>query len=418
VVSKTILRLVFGVCISIVPEYPRMPEPTPFYPRTSQLCKSMMWRYWGEYFVPSSYEVHHDTEYYAIRNSAALIDISPLYKYDIMGKDAARLVDRVITRDVSKCKVGQVYYSAWCDEAGKTIQDGTIFRIGPDYFRINAADPTFRWLQLNAVGMDVKITDVTHQIAALALQGPLSREILKQIVHGSIEELKFFRLTEDIIESVPAVISRTGYTGDLGYELFVPVEHALQLYDVLMNAGKPYGITPAGNLALDISRIEAGFVLIEVDYISAEKAIIESQRYTPFELSLGWTVNLDKEHFVGKKKLLEAKKEGPPRQVIGLEVNWDEMEKAFQENGLPPQLPSAAWRGGIPVYNGERQIGKATSGCWSPVLKKYIVLSTMETEYAKTGTKVDIELTVEYQRKKVVAEVVPLPFFNPERKRS
>jgi len=395
-----------------------MPEPTPFYPRTSQLCKSMMWRYWGEYFVPSSYEVHHDIEYYAIRNSAALIDITPLYKYDIIGPDAARLVDRVITRDVSKCKVGQVYYSAWCDEDGKTLQDGTIFRIGDDCFRINAADPTFRWLQLNAVGMNVQITDVTHNIAALALQGPLSREILKQIVHSSIEDLKFFRLTEEIIEGIPVLISRSGYTGDLGYEIFLPVDEAVQLYDVLMSAGKAFGITPAGNLALDISRIEAGFVLIEVDYISAEKAILESQRYTPFEISLGWTVNLEKENFVGRKKLVEAAKKGPARQIVGLEVNWDELEKAFQENGLPPQLPSAAWRGGIPVYNGDRQIGKATSGCWSPTLKKYIVLSTIETDYAKPGTTVDMELTVEYQRKQVLAEVAPLPFFNPDRKKN
>jgi aminomethyltransferase len=368
--------------------------------------------------LSSSYEVHHDIEYYAIRNSAALIDISPLYKYDVIGPDAARLVDRVITRDVKKCKVGQVYYSAWCDEDGKTLQDGTIFRIGPDYFRFNAADPTFRWLQINAVGMDVKITDVTHKTAALALQGPLSREILKQIVHGTIEDLKFFRLTEEIIEGIPVLISRTGYTGDLGYEIFVPVEDAVQIYDVLMSAGKAYGITPAGNLALDISRIEAGFVLIEVDYVSAEKAIIESQRYTPFEISLGWTVNLDKENFVGKKKLVEAKQKGPARQIIGLEVNWDELEKAYLENGLPPQLPSAAWRGGIPVYNGERQIGKATSGCWSPVLKKYIVLSTLETEYAKPGSSVHMEVTVEYQRKRVLADVVPIPFFNPERKKA
>jgi glycine cleavage system T protein (aminomethyltransferase) len=395
-----------------------MPDPTPFYPRTSKLCKSMMWRYWGEYFVPSSYEVHHDVEYYAIRNSAALIDITPLYKYDITGPDAARLVDRVITRNVQKCKVGQVFYSAWCDEDGKTMQDGTIFRIGPDYFRINAADPTYRWLQINAVGMNVQITDVTHKIAALALQGPLSREILKQVMHSPIEELKFFRLSEEIIEGVPVVISRTGYTGDLGYEIFVPVEEAVQLYDVLLNAGKAYGITPAGNLALDIARIEAGFVLIEVDYISSEKAIIESQRYTPFEISLGWTVNLDKENFVGKKKLVEAKEKGPARQIVGLEVRWDDLETAFLQEGLPPQLPSAAWRGGIPVYNGERQVGKATSGCWSPVLKKYIVLSTLESSYAKPGTSVQMELTVEYQRKKVHADVVPIPFFSPDRKKA
>lgn len=395
-----------------------MPEPTPFYPRTSLLCKSMMWRYWSDYFVPSSYEVHHDVEYHAIRNSAALIDITPLYKYDVQGRDAARLVDRIVTRDIRKCSVGQVFYTPWCDEEGKTLQDGTVFRIADDYFRFNAADPIYRWLQINAIGLDVRIKDVTKDYAALALQGPLSREILKQIVHGPVEKIKFFRLSEELIEDVPVIISRTGYTGDLGYELWIPTEHALRIYDVLMEAGKPYGITPAGNLALDISRVEAGFILIEVDYISAEKAVIESQRYSPYEIGLGWTVSLDKEYFVGKKRLQQDKRNGCPRALVGLEVRWDNLESLFGEEGLPPQLPAAAWRGGIPVYNGERQIGKATSGCWSPVLKRYLVLGTVETPYSKVGGVVEMELTVEYKRKRVTADIVKLPFFNPERKKA
>jgi len=395
-----------------------MPEPTPFYPRTSQLCKSMQWRYWSGYFVPSSYEVHHDVEYYAIRNSAALIDISPLFKYDVSGKDAQRLVDRVMTKDMNKCAVGQAVYSTWCDEHGKTMQDGTIFRIAEDFFRVNAADPIYRWLQINSIGMDVKVSDVSNNVAALALQGPLSREILKQLVHGPIEQLKFFRITEDIVDSVPVLISRTGYTGDLGYELWVSKEDAVALYDILMSVGRSYGITPAGNLALDISRIEAGFILIEVDYISAEKAVIESQHYSPFEIGLGWTVNLEKDNFVGKKYLVEEKKKGSPRQLIGLEIQWDDLEKAFHEEGLPPQLPSAAWRGGVPIYYEERQIGKMTSGCWSPVLKKYIVLGTVESGYSKPGTTLQMEVTVEYKRKKVLGDVVKPPFFNPERKRA
>lgn len=396
-----------------------MPDPTPFYPRTSKLCKSMQWRYWAGYFVPSSYEVHHDVEYYAIRNSAALIDITPLYKYDVTGIDSLRLMDRVLTKNVNKCAIGQVIYSAWCDEDGKTMQDGTLFRIDENHFRLNAADPTFRWLQINSQGMKVRIEDVTHQYAALALQGPLSRDILKQVVHGPIEKLKFFRLTAEIIEGIPVLITRTGYTGDLGYEIWVPAKQAVALYDVLMEAGKAFGITPAGNLALDISRIEAGFVLIEVDYISAERALIKSQYYSPYEIGLGWTVNLDKEsYFVGKKKLEEEKQKGSERQLIGLDVRWDELEKIYQEEGLPPQLPAAAWRGGIPVYNGERQIGKATSGCWSPVLKKYIALATIESEYNKPGSVLQIEITVEYQRKRALADITKIPFFNPERKKT
>lgn len=395
-----------------------MPEPTPFYPRTSKLCKSMQWRYWSGYFVPSSYEVHHDVEYYAIRNSAALIDITPLFKYDVTGPDALRLMDRVVTKDVKKSAVGQVIYSAWCDEDGKTLQDGTVFRIEQDYFRMNAADPMYRWLQINAAGMDVSIKDVSADIAALALQGPLSRDILKQMVKDPIEKLKFFRLMRNSVQNIPLIISRTGYTGDLGYEIWVPTKNAVEFYDILMEAGKPYGITPAGNLALDISRIEAGFILIEVDYISAEKAIIDSQRYSPFEINLGWTVNLDKENFVGKKKLQAEKQKRPSRQLVGMEIRWEDLERVYQEEGLPPQLPSAAWRGGIPVYADHHQIGKATSGCWSPVLKKYIALATVQSENAKIGNTIQMEVTVEYQRKKVNADIVKLPFFNPERKKA
>lgn len=378
----------------------------------------MQWRYWSGYFVPSSYEVHHDVEYYAIRNSAALIDITPLFKYDVTGPDALRLMDRVVTKDVKKCQVGQVIYSAWCDEDGKTLQDGTVFRIEQDYFRMNAADPMYRWLQINAAGMDVSIKDVSADVAALALQGPLSRDILKQIVKDPIDKLKFFRLMRNSVQNIPVIISRTGYTGDLGYEIWLPTKNAVEFYDILMEAGKSYGITPAGNLALDISRIEAGFILIEVDYISAEKAIIESQRYSPFEINLGWTVNLDKENFVGKKKLQTEKQKTPPRQLIGMEIRWEDLEKVYQEEGLPPQLPSAAWRGGIPVYTDDHQIGKATSGCWSPVLKKYIALATIESEHAKVGNAIQMEVTVEYIRKKVNADIVKIPFFNPERKKT
>lgn len=377
----------------------------------------MQWRYWGGYFVPSSYEVHHDVEYYAIRNSAGLIDITPLYKYDVIGPDAVRLVDRVITKDAQKCKVGQVIYSAWCDEEGKTMQDGTVFRIAEDYFRFHPADPIYRWLKLNAMGLNVEIRDASSEIASLALQGPLSREILKQLVH--IDKLRFFRLTNEIIEGIPVVISRTGYTGDLGYEIFVPFEMALTLYDLLMEAGKPYGITPAGNIALDMTRIEAGYIMIEVDYTSSEHALIPAQKYSPYEIGLGWTVDLKKENFVGKKKLVEEqKKKNTPRQLIGLEIRWEELERVYEEEGLPPQLPSGTWRGGIPLYHDFRQVGRATSGCWSPVLKKYIAIGTVESEYAKPGETLEFEITVEFQRKKVVADIVKLPFFNPDRKRA
>ncbi len=395
-----------------------MPIGTPFHSRTSALCISQNWRNWSGYFAASSYEVLHEYEYHAIRNSAALIDISPLFKYEIRGKDALKFVNRVITRDAAKCAVHQVIYTCWCDEEGKVIQDGTLFRLEEDRFRIHLADPSLRWFQINATGMDVEIRDVSEKVAAVALQGPTSRHILQQVSEADMERLKFFRLTPGDIGGIPAMISRTGYTGDLGYEIWAPSTHAEQLWDKLMEGGKPYGITPTGMLALDMARLEAGFILIEVDYTSAEKALIPSQKYSPFEIGLGWTVSFDKGNFIGRKSLLEEKNRGSPRQMIGLEIEWNDFERLYHEIGLAPQVPSAAWRGGVPVYKNGRQVGRATTGCWSPTLKKYVALATVNSDYSNPGSSLGMEVTVEHERKKVKANVVKLPFFNPERKRA
>ena len=301
-----------------------MPIGTPFHSRTSSLCVSHNWRVWSGYVVASSYGVLHDHEYHAIRNSAALIDVSPLYKYDVSGHDALKFVNRVITRDAAKCAINQAIYTCLCDEEGKVIQDGTVFRLGEDRFRFHLAEPSLRWFQINATGMEVHIQDVSEGVAAVALQGPTSRDILKQVLDGGIDQLKFFRLTFADIGRVRAMISRTGYTGDLGYEIWVPATQAEELWDRLMEVGKPYGITPVGMLALDMARLEAGFILLEVDYTSAEKALIPSQKYSPFEIGLGWTVSLDKESFVGRGALLEEKERGSARQLSGLEIAWDD----------------------------------------------------------------------------------------------
>lgn len=395
-----------------------MPIGTPFHSRTSALCVGQNWRHWSGYLVASSYEVLHEYEYHAIRNSAALIDVSPLFKYDITGRDALKFVNRVITRDAAKCAVHQVIYACWCDEEGKVIQDGTVFRLGENRFRIHLADPSLRWFQINATGMDVKIEDVSEQVAAVALQGPTSRDILKRVSDSDMDRLKFFRLTFANIGGVPAMISRTGYTGDLGYEIWIPSTLAERLWDILMEGGRPYGITPAGMLALDMARLEAGFILIEVDYISAEKALIPSQKYSPFEIGLGWTVHFDKGNFVGRKALLEEKERGSPRQMVGLEIDWNDFERLHQEMGLAPQVPSAAWRSGVPVYKNGRQVGKATTGGWSPTVKKYIALGTVNSDDSKPGSQLMMEVTVEHERKKAKATVVKPPFFNPTRKRA
>jgi aminomethyltransferase len=368
--------------------------------------------------VASSYDVLHDYEYHAIRNAAALIDVSPLFKYDVRGQDALRLVNRVITRDAMKCAVGQAIYTCLCDAEGKVIQDGTVFRLAQDHYRFHLADPGLRWLKLNAVGMEVSIQEVSEQVAALALQGPSSLRILQQVVDAELGQLRFFRFTFANVGGVPAIISRTGYTGDLGYEVWVASDDAERVWDVLMEAGQGFGIRPAGMLALDVARLEAGFILLEVDYIGVEKALNPSQKYTPFEIGLGWTVDLKKEHFVGLRELRKESQRAASRQVVGLEIDLRDYERLYQQVGLPPQIPLTAWRSAVPVYKETRQVGHATTGAWSPILKKYIALATVGKEYVEPGTRVDFEVTVEYRRKTVSSTVVKLPFFDPPRKRA
>jgi aminomethyltransferase len=395
-----------------------MPYGTPFHSRTSALCVSQSWRTWSGYLVASSYDVLHDYEYHAIRNTAALIDVSPLFKYEVTGKDALKLVNRVITRDGAKCAVGQALYTCLCDEEGKVIQDGTVFRLGEDYFRFHLADPCLRWLKLNSVGMDVSIREVSEQVAALALQGPNSLRILEEVVNVSLRQLRFFRLTAGGLGGVPIIVSRTGYTGDLGYEIWFDADHAEPIWDILMEKGGKLGIKPAGMLALDVARLEAGFILLEVDYIGAEKALISSQKYSPFEIGLGWTVDLKKNYFVGLQALRDSNHSGPSRQIIGLEIDLRDYEHLYSAAGLPPQIPLTAWRSGVPIYKDDRQVGHATTGGWSPTLKKYIAVATVGREHALLGNRLDIEVTVEYARKTSGVTVVQLPFFDPPRKKA
>lgn len=396
----------------------RMLKTTPFHSRTHALCQAQNWRRWAGHIVASSYGLTHEREYHAIRSTAALIDVSPLYKYLISGPDAERFVNRLVTRDVSKCAVNQVMYTPWCDEAGKVIDDGTLSRLGEQTFRLTAAEPNLRWLHDNAVGMNVTIDDVTDSTAALAIQGPNSRDILRASSDAELDGLKFFRLTEARVKDTPVTISRTGYTGDLGYEIWVEAERALALWDSLMEAGEPYGITPAGILALDVARIEAGLLLIQVDYVPANRALIESRKSSPFELGLGWTVKLDKDRFVGRAALSAERSRGSEWGFKGLEIEWASLEKIYAEFGLPPQLPGIAWRSSVPVYTGGTQIGYATSGCWSPTLKRYIALAHLRAEYTGAGTELTMEVTAEHQRRHAAALVVDTPFFNPERKRA
>ena len=393
-----------------------MPVGTAFHERTFALCQSLNYREWSGYYTVSVYETHHEHEYNAIRNAAALIDISPLFKYMVSGKDATRLVNRIIARDINKVSIGQVIYCCWCDEEGKVIDDGTITRLAQDTYRWTAADPSLRWFRQNALGMDVQIEDISEQTAALALQGPTSGRLLKSIAEADISNLKYFRVTHGKIAGVPVDISRTGYTGDLGYEIWMPWNDAVKVWDALMDAGRRFDIHAAGMLALDIARIEAGLILIEVDYFSSKKALISQQKYSPYEIGLGKLVHLQKENFIGRVALAEEQKRGTPRQLVGLEIDWTEVERLYDAVGLAPQTPSTASRVHVPVYSGKKQVGKATSTTWSPLLKKMIALATVETSHSQIGTRLKVELTVEAVRHTVSATVAKLPFFNPPRK--
>lgn len=396
-----------------------MPVGTAFHERTFSLCESLNYREWSGYYAVSSYEPHHEHEYNAIRNATALIDISPLFKYRLTGPDATKLVDRVITRDMRKVTVGQVIYTPWCDENGKVIDDGTVSRLEENTYRWTAADPSLRWFRQNASGMKVEIEDISETVSALALQGPTSGRLLKAVVSDAdIANLKYFRVTKGTIAGVSVEISRTGYTGDLGYEIWVSSDQALKVWDELMTAGGAFDIHPTGMLALDVSRIEAGLLLIEVDFNSSKKALIEEQKYSPFEMGLGRLVNLDKNRFIGQAALMVEQKRGHAREIVGLEIDWPAVEGLYENVGLPPAVSAIASRVAVPVFKDGFQVGKATSSTWSPTLKKMIALATINRQYTRAGTKLQFEITVEAVRHRVLATVVKTPFFNPKRKTS
>ena len=395
-----------------------MPIESPFHPRTAALCTSHRWKEWAGYLAVCSYEISHDREYLAVRNAAGLIDVTPLFKYEVTGHEAAEFLSFVWTRDIRKLREGQVVYGCFCDESGKVLDDGTVTRWSPDRFRMTSAAPSFQWLDRHARRFDVQIEDVTTEIAALALQGPSSQAILEELCSEDIGDLGYFRAIETRLRRKKIEISRTGYTGDLGYELWMPNEKALDIWDMLIDAGKKHGIQPLGLDALDVTRIEAGYILAGVDYFNCRFAQAESQKSSPFELGLDWAVHLDRERFIGQDALRREKSHGPRERLVGLEIDWEQTERLFEARGLPPALPGHAWRDGVPVYDGGSQVGRATSGAWSPLLKKNLALATVATRFAAPGTQLKIEVTVDYRREKVLATVIERPFFNPERRRT
>jgi aminomethyltransferase len=393
-----------------------MPVGTPFHGRTFPLADSLSYRDWAGYYAPSSYEALHEHEYTALRGAAGLIDISPLFKYLISGRDAAALLNRIITRDVDRLEQGQVIYTPWCDEHGLVLDDGTVARLGEQRFRLTAAEPNLRWIRQNASGLEVEVEDVSERVAALAVQGPTSAAVLRAAAEADIDGLRYFRVTSGRIAGCAVAVSRTGYTGDLGYEVWMAREDAIPVWDAIVGAGAPHGLRPAGLLALDVARIEAGLLLIDVDFVSARKAVTASQRYTPYEMGLDRLVDLMKPSFIGRSALVAQRRAGVPKRIVGLAIDWTDVERLYRSAGLPPLAVATASRVAVPVFAGSRQVGRMTSSTWSPVLKQMIGLATIDATFAGMDSRVEVEHTVDAVHHRVRATIVHTPFFSPRRK--
>jgi aminomethyltransferase len=393
---------------------------TAFFERQRELNAKLSWGDWSGYHAAAVYADFVDIEYNAIREAAAVIDVSPLYKYEVGGVDATALLDRVVTRDVSAMAVGQVIYTPWCDEEGKVIDDGTVTRLDENSFRVTAADPSYRWFAMNATGLDVEIADISEGTAGLALQGRLSRHVLERATGRDWYDLRYFRRRPTAIEGVDVDVTRTGYTGDLGYELWIPAEGALTVWDRLFEVGADYGIRPAGIQALDICRLEASLILIEAEYTSARHAFAPELKYSPFEIGLGRLVKFEKAaEFIGKRALLaEREAGGPERRLVGLELDWSAIEAMYARHDLAPRISPLVQRAPVPVHKEGVQVGRATSVGWGPTIKKMVGFGSVDKGLTRTGTRLSVEWTVEGERGKVGATVVPMPFLDLDRKRA
>ena len=377
---------------------------TPFHARLVPHARANDWQRWGGYTTVNCFS-EVVTEYFAIRNSATLYDISPMRKYRIAGPDAVRCMNRLLTRDAAKIRPGRAAYAVWCDDGGKVIDDGTVFRLAETDFRLNSQEHQQCWLEDSAIGFDVEVEDVSEAIAGLALQGPLSCAVLKRLGLDGIAELRPFGIAEYPFEGGALTVTRTGFTGDLGYELWTAPDLAETLWDRLMETGALYRVLPVGSKAVDMARIEAGFIQTNTDFMAAETVAHTSRRRSPFELGLDWLVDFDKGHFNGRRSLLQERETGPRYRVVGLDIA-----------GSKPARDAL-------IYSGRaRQVGFVTSAIWSPTAKRNIAIATLEAAFAAQheGLWAEIYVNKELKWDKTAApcRVVERPFYNPPRRRA
>jgi aminomethyltransferase len=388
------------------PHYLQPLLPTPFSERTHALSQVDSFIQWSGYSTVDVFTTA-EQEYFAIRNAASLYDLTPMVKYRIAGPGAERFLNRLATRNIAKLKEGRVAYTVWCNDAGHVIDDGTIFRLGADEFRLCAQERQLDWLLDSAIGFNVAIEEVTEQIAALALQGPTSCAVLRVFgIHG-IERLKPFEIGRFDVDGLQLMISRTGFTGDLGYELWMSPAEALPVWDRLMAAGTSRGIRAIGSQALNMARIEAGFIMLNYDFVSAEHTIRAGRDRSPFELGLDWLVDFGKGHFNGRRALLAEKERRPKRRLVGIDIE-----------GNKPAHNALIYAD----HTGKKEIGSVTSAIWSPTCKRNIALALIDAPHFAMGHTVWAEIYLNrelvWERRMARAQVVEKPFFAPERRRA
>jgi aminomethyltransferase len=395
---------------------------TPFNPRTAPQNKNQRWVAWDRYHLVDIF-TDFLAELEAIRQSVVMIDMSPLAKHLISGPDAQKLVDQLITRDATKIEVNQIYYTPWCNERGKVVGDGLVCRLDETTYRFSA-DPSYQWFVQNASGLDVQISDISEMFAILALQGPLSPNTLEAATDQSWKDLPFSSLRKTMIGDVEVEVMRQGFTGEVGYELWVEADDSIALWDAMMEAGAPFKIQPIGFYAHDVARIEAGLIIVGPDYTGAGPdesrgaaiPVTEEFEASPFELGLNKFIDFNKGDFIGKSALLaEQSRGGPLYRMVGLEFDWKDIVMLFVKHNEPPNVLQRVRWNPIPVYLDDRRVGRATSVTWSPTIKKMIGFGFLEKHLTDLGTRVFVNWLVDGSYYQIGATVVDLPFLKHRR---
>ncbi len=391
---------------------------TPFHPRTSALNKTGLWAHWAGYLSATQYQLSEKFEYFAVRNSAGVYDTSPLYKYSIRGRGAEKFLSGVLARDIRKCRPGQAQYTIWCDDDGYVVEDGVINRLFPTEFMLSAAEPNLAYFQ-SLVGYDeVEIEDVSEAIASLAFQGPYSRKILAAL-SPDIDELGYFHLTETKLDGSPVTVSRTGYTGDLGYEIWVPAAEALQVWDTIFAASEGYGVLPFGETALLMTRIEAGLLLIEADFTPSRFAWTDADRSTPPELGLGWmfrSIDTESRPFIGREAIRRELSDGSRWSLVGLVLDWRSWDEVYGRAGHVPPKDHTPLAQETMLYSDDEHVGFATSSMYSPMMQRHIAIAHVRPELSARGSEVSFEVTIDHHLDYVKARVTRMPFYNPPHK--